>query len=110
MKKIVGIICLLAIGFGLGCLAERQGLLERAFQPQSAYAQGQSDIGSDRESLYRAMSPKLMEALCELLLDEFNTLRAEHGLAPRTKQQLAAALAAKYNALPDYDWQQNDGI
>jgi len=34
-------------------------------------------------------------AFAEILLDEFNTLRALHGLAPRTRAQLRAALRGK---------------
>jgi len=34
-------------------------------------------------------------AFAEILIDEFNTLRALHGLAPRTRAQLRAALRNK---------------
>ncbi len=57
-----------------------------------------------RDEIYQRFGPILIEALCDIITDELNTLRAEHGLSPRTKQQLLNALESKLDGLETYDW------
>lgn len=61
-----------------------------------------------RQSLYRQFGPKLLEAIVLVIKDEINLLRAEHGLAERTNQQLVNALQAKLDTLEDYDWMSGE--
>jgi len=42
---------------------------------------------------------KAMRALVELIMDEINILRGQHGLAPRTMAQFLAAFKNKYQSL-----------
>lgn len=75
------------------------------FLTLGTYAQ----IQSDRDSLYRNFGPQILEAQMDVMLDEINAVRAKVGLEPRTKQQLADALAAKLEATADYTWQNEGG-
>lgn len=63
-----------------------------------------------REELYRAFGPKLMEAMALVIIDEINILRAEHGLADRTSQQIVTVLETKLATIPDYDWMSEGDI
>ena len=57
-----------------------------------------------RKQLYGAFGPVFLEAIMDLVLEQFNTLRDLHGLSQFTKQQLANALKAKLDALdPNWD-------
>ena len=56
-----------------------------------------------RKQLYGAFGPVFLEAFMDLVLEQFNTLRAEHSLSQFTKQQLANALKNKLDTL-DPDW------
>ena len=58
----------------------------------------------NREELYRQFGPILVEAIVLIMMDEINILRAEHGLSPRTKQQLINAIENKLSGLELYDW------
>ena len=57
-----------------------------------------------RDRVYEHFGPILIEALCDIIMDEINILRERAGLAPRTKQQLIDALKAKHDELSPYDW------
>jgi len=57
-----------------------------------------------RDELYRAFGPMLLEALACIIKDEINLLRAQHGLAARTNQQIMDAIDAKLQTLSEYDW------
>ena len=59
---------------------------------------------STREKVYRHFGPVLIEALCDIIMDEINILREFAGLAPHTKQQLIDVLKAKHDELSPYDW------
>ena len=60
---------------------------------------------AQRDTLYRQFGPKLIEALAEVIKDEINILRAQHGLADRTVGQLATAIEGKLASAIDYDWE-----
>lgn len=62
------------------------------------------DTSMTRDEIYQHFGPMLVEALCDIIMDELNAVRAEHGLPPRTKQQLMNALEIKLGALEKYDW------
>lgn len=49
------------------------------------------------EPIYHYFGQRLLKAICLLVKDEINLLRAEHGLPPRTNQQIHTALLNKYN-------------
>lgn len=57
-----------------------------------------------RKQLYGAFGPVFVEAVMDLILEQINTLRSQHGLSQFTKQQLANALKTKLDALdPNWD-------
>jgi len=58
----------------------------------------------NRQTLYRQFGPVFLEAMVRVIKDEINILRAQHGLAARTDQQLVDALEAKLATIPEYDW------
>jgi len=58
-----------------------------------------------RDKLYRHHGPKLSEAIALVELDQFNAIRAHVGLPPLENQQVLNALKAKWDSLPDYDWE-----
>lgn len=62
---------------------------------------------STREQLYRKFGPQLIEAIVMVIKDEINLLRAQHGLAPRTNQQLINAIDTKLADVNEYNWMQN---
>ena len=57
-----------------------------------------------REELYHSFGPKLIDALAQVMLDEVNLLRAEHGLVQRNGAQLVDAIASKLENISDYSW------
>ncbi len=59
---------------------------------------------SNREKLYAAFGPKLLEAIVMVIKDEINMLRVQHGLPERTNQQLMNAIDTKLADVNDYDW------
>jgi len=63
----------------------------------AAYEAGVSDANADAQvaPLSSANVPDLLRALALVVMDEVNSLRGQHGLAPRTVAQLKAALKAK---------------
>ena len=65
---------------------------------------------ADRETLYRMFGPKLFEAFGRLVRDEINLLRAQHGLPPRTNQQIMDALENELQNIPPYTWEVNDPV
>ena len=61
-----------------------------------------------KEQLYRRFGPKLIDALVQVMLDEINLLRVEHGLVQRNGAQLVNAIANKLENIPDYDWMKEN--
>ena len=59
-----------------------------------------------RDELYSMFGPKLMEAIALIIKDEINILRAQHGLADRTNQQIIDALETKLGSITNYDWME----
>lgn len=57
-----------------------------------------------RDDLYHMYGPMLAEAIALITKDEINILRQQHGLPPRTNQQLLDAIEAKLASLPPYPW------
>ncbi len=57
-----------------------------------------------KKEFYDNFGPKLIDALAQVMLDEINLLRAEHGLSQRNGAQLVDAIANKLESIPDYDW------
>jgi hypothetical protein len=58
----------------------------------------------DRDQLYKKFGPVLVEAIVLIIKDEINILREEHGLEPRTNQQLINTIKNKLDSLSLYDW------
>ncbi len=61
---------------------------------------------ADRESLYRAFGPLLIEALAIVIKDEINILRTKAGLTPRTNQQIINAISEELDDIPMYVWME----
>ena len=61
-----------------------------------------------RDELMRSFGPILLEALVDLIMDEINILRTQHGFGARTKQQLLNGLETKLNGLDLYDWMNEE--
>ena len=57
-----------------------------------------------REELYRQFGAILLEAIVLTVKNEINILRKEHGLTPRTDQQVMNKLQNTLDSLPLYDW------
>lgn len=57
-----------------------------------------------RDEIMQQFGPMLLEALMLIIKDEINLLRAEHGLLPRTNEQILNAIDDKLQTLPVYDW------
>lgn len=53
------------------------------------------DQEKTRQADIEAQLDDLMKALALVLMDEINSLRAQHGLPPRTVQQLKNAIKSK---------------
>lgn len=58
-----------------------------------------------RENLYQGFGPKLLEAVCLVIKDEINILRAAAALPERTDQQILDAVETKLESIPDHPWQ-----
>lgn len=59
---------------------------------------------TNRNDLYRHWGPVLLEAVVLVTKDEINILRSQHGLPPRTNQQIMDALKSKVDGLSAYPW------
>lgn len=57
-----------------------------------------------RQELYQKFGPILLETIVLIIKDEINVLRAQHGLEPRTKEQMMDSVNTKLSTLPLYDW------
>jgi hypothetical protein len=57
-----------------------------------------------KEELYQKFGPKLIDALVQLILEQFNTLRVKNGLSELTGQQVLDSLADKLAQIPNYPW------
>lgn len=60
-----------------------------------------------RETLLRKFGPKLLEALCIVLLQEVNRLRQEVLLPPLTEDDVLTEIETVLETLPDYEWMEN---
>jgi len=55
-------------------------------------------------TLAKHFGPKIIIALALVIKDEINVLRVNAGLPERTNQQVLDAINTKLEAIPDYDW------
>lgn len=61
---------------------------------------------ADRNDTFKRFGPILLEALCWVLLDEINLLRAEQGMPPRDMQDIIDGVNNHITELQPYDWMQ----
>lgn len=57
-----------------------------------------------RDEIFEKFGPLLLEGCLRILLDEINTLRAAHGLSPRTEEQFYEQITNHQSTLEPYDW------
>lgn len=57
-----------------------------------------------RDDLFQQFGPLLLEASLKIILDELNTLRAQHDLPPRTELQFYDQVTNHFSTLEPYEW------
>jgi len=59
---------------------------------------------SKRDDVFQKFGPILLEGCLKIILDEINTLRAAHGLSPRTEVQFYEQIVNHQSTLEPYPW------
>lgn len=59
---------------------------------------------SKKDDLFRQFGPLQLEAICRMIKDEINLLRAQFGMSPRTDEQIYDQITNHYGELEPYDW------
>ncbi len=59
---------------------------------------------SKRDEVFVTFGPLLLEGCLRIILDEINTLRAQHGLPARTPEQFYEQITNHQSTLEPYEW------